>query len=378
MRHVFVYRLKCLLRDKETMFWTLVFPLILAVFFNLAFSNLNKVETFEAIELAVVENADLQNEPYLKTALEQASAGEKRLFDLTFVSRAEAEKLLQDNAVAGYLVVSGQQVKLFVNNTGLRQSIIKSFLDNYLQTAATVNTILRQGPRQPEKLLSGAGERRQYVTEVAASAAEPNSVLNYFYSLIAMACFFGGFFGLREINDIQANLSPLAARINVAPVHKLKAFLSSFCASLLLHLMEIFILLLFLRYALHVDFGPRSAYVVLTAIAGSVTGLFFGAFVSALSKKGENLKIAILLAVSLTGSFLAGMMFVDMKYIVVSRFPILAFLNPLNLLTDAFYSLYYYDTLTRYLQNLTFLCVFALLFVTGTYFLIRRRKYASL
>jgi ABC-2 type transport system permease protein len=26
--HIFIYRLKCLLRDKETIFWTLLFPLL--------------------------------------------------------------------------------------------------------------------------------------------------------------------------------------------------------------------------------------------------------------------------------------------------------------------------------------------------------------
>ncbi|NLP37529.1 MAG: ABC transporter permease [Firmicutes bacterium] len=376
--HIFVNRLKCLLREKENIFWTMAFPLILAIMFNLAFSNLNKGETFQTIELAVVNNADWQQESYLKTALEEASAGNTKLFNLTFTSQSEAENLLQQNAVDGYLEVTAKQLKLIVNDSGIKQSIIKSFLDSYLQTAATVNTILENKPQKPEQLLHSTGERRQYVREVSGTAAEPNSILNYFYSLIAMACFFGGFLGLNEITRIEANLSPLAARINIAPVHKLKAFFSSFSASLLLHLAEMFILLLFLRYVLKIDFGPKSFYVVLTTIVGSITGLSFGAFISVLVKKAENMKIAILVAATMTGSFLAGMMYAEMKYLVAKHLPLLAYLNPLNLLTDAYYSLYYYDTLTRYLQNLGILISFALLFCLGTYFMIRRRKYASL
>ena len=44
--HIFGNRLKCLLRDKENVFWTMLFPILLAVFFNLALSNVNAGESF--------------------------------------------------------------------------------------------------------------------------------------------------------------------------------------------------------------------------------------------------------------------------------------------------------------------------------------------
>jgi len=64
------------------------------------------------------------------------------------------------------------------------------------------------------------------------------------------------------------------------------------------------ILLLFVRFVLGIDFGSKSALVVLTTIVGSLTGASFGAFISALVKKGENLKVAIIITVSTAGSFL--------------------------------------------------------------------------
>ena len=72
--------------------------------------------------------------------------------------------------------------------------------------------------------MSNLGDRQQYITEVSGTSAEPDNILNYFYTLIAMACFYGGFLGMREITDIQADISALAARVNAAPVHKLKPF----------------------------------------------------------------------------------------------------------------------------------------------------------
>ncbi|MNC49020.1 ABC-2 family transporter protein [compost metagenome] len=193
-----------------------------------------------------------------------------------------------------------------------------------------------------------------------------------------MACFYGSFFGLQEVTDIQADLSARAARVNMSPVHKLKAFVAGLSAALVIQFVEILILLGYLAYALHVDFGPRTGYVLLTAFIGCILGLSFGALISAAVKKSEGLKTAILISITMIGSFLSGMMMLNMKYIISQKVPLLSYLNPVNLLTDAFYSLYYYDTLDRYLLNLGMMGVFAAVFCLGTYAIIRRRKYASL
>ena len=55
-KHIFINRLKMLLRTKATIFWTLVFPIILATFFNLAFGNLAEEEKFEPFNIAVIQN----------------------------------------------------------------------------------------------------------------------------------------------------------------------------------------------------------------------------------------------------------------------------------------------------------------------------------
>ena len=48
-------------------------------------------------------------------------------------------------------------------------------------------------------------------------------------------------------------------------------------------------------------------------------------------------------------SFLAGLMFVDMKYIIAVKAPFLSYINPAALISDAFYSLYLFDSHSRFL-----------------------------
>ena len=59
-----------------------------------------------------------------------------------------------------------------------------------------------------------------------------NSNLSYtmieFYTLIAMACLYGGIFGMVAINQNLANMSSKGKRVAVAPISKLKLVFSKF------------------------------------------------------------------------------------------------------------------------------------------------------
>ena len=377
-QHIYITRLKCILRDRTLVFWTLVFPIVLAVFFKMGFSNLITAESFHPFPVAVVNDSAYQKNESFRSTLKSVSEGKERLFILTETTKETAEKLLDDHKIFGYLTV-GQKISVTVQNTGFEQSILRSFADSYMQTASAAGSILSSNPSAGKKLAESLKKQLEYTRETSGGSAPPDKTLNYFYSLIGMACLYGGVWGLKEVNDIQANLSERAARVNLAPVHKLKMFTTSMCASLTVHFSEILVFLLFLRYCLNIGFGTKTWLVILTSFVGSMVGLAFGAFVGAAVKTdSEGIKTAVLFGSSMLGSFLAGMMYQDMKYIISQNAPIIGYLNPVNLLTDSYYCLYYYSTYSRYALNMVLLCAFVLLFGTFTYFIIRRQKYASL
>ena len=69
------------------------------------------------------------------------------------------------------------------------------------------------------------------------------------------------------------------------------------------------------------------------------------------------------------------MMGITMKYVVDKNVPILNKINPANMITDGFYSLYYYKTLDRYLYNIKGLLIFSLILIIISYISLRRQKY---
>lgn len=110
--HVFAYRMKILLHHRETIFWTMFFPLILATFFNMALSNLGSTEKFSPIDIAVVDNEQYRQNANLRLTLAEVSEGDDRLFNLSVVSAEEADKMLKNNKIDGYIVAE-RPIKLW-------------------------------------------------------------------------------------------------------------------------------------------------------------------------------------------------------------------------------------------------------------------------
>jgi ABC-2 type transport system permease protein len=162
------------------------------------------------------------------------------------------------------------------------------------------------------------------------------------------------------------------------PTHKLKLVMASIAAAVSVQIAEIAVLLAYLNFILKISFGSQIGYIALTCLIGTITGVTFGTCVSSVIKKSEGLKVGILIGLSMLMSFLSGMMFHDIKYIISTKAPLLAYLNPANLITDCFYSLYYYDTHTKFFTDIALLSGFAAVFSIITYLVLRRQKYASL
>ena len=378
--HIFIYRIKCSVRDTTLLFWTLAYPIIMASLFGLAFSNIHSATSFESVSIGIVDTPAYQQDTMFSSLMNSVSEGQdgKKLFSVTmYDDKEDAKEALLDGKVSGY-VIEDTSLELFISGKGINQTITKEFLDQYVQTMSAVNQIISDNPSAAQNIEGILSKDITYVEEAKSDTNEPNDMLIYYYALIAMACLYGAFLGLREVNFVQANQSPQGARQHVAPVHKLKVFASSLCAVTLIQFLSILILLVYLALVPKVDFGNQLGYMILAAFAGCLMGVSFGALIGAMSKKKEGVKVAILISASMAMSFLAGLMQSSVKYWAIKKLPILAYINPANLISDAYYSLYYYNTYERYFLNVGLLFAFAFLFYLIVYFIMRRQQYASI
>lgn len=384
--HIFKTRLKCLLRMKTLLFWTLLFPIAMSTFFNLAFSQIMSGEAMKTIDVAIIDYDNNDNKVEIDQFVEMAKTVEfstdNKMFNVTIANRDEALKLLEDDKVAGIVEIkSVKEIELTLSKGGLGQTIIKSFLDEYVQKSAALESIViaSHGTADPNEIIKQLVISKQYLEDKKTGTSEPNTILNYFYSLIGMALIYGGFWGTEAIIRLQPNLSGQGLRVAISPTKRFKLLIIHLGAAFIIHFIEIFIFLLYMIYVLGVEIKNDFPLLLLTCGLGSFTGISFGAFIAIMFKKvKEGTKVAITSITGLLGGFLSGMMNQSVKYFVQTKAPILGYINPVNVITDALYSLYYYPTLDRYLLNIGILVVMSLVFVIGTFICFRRDSYESI
>lgn len=387
--HNLKYTIKILFKNKVLIFWTFAFPIILGLLFNMAFSNIEKDEMLKVFSIAVVSNDNLKEQEIYKETLEKLSTGDARLFNLKYVAEEEANRLLGESEIEGYVVIS-DDVKVVIKENGSNQTIIKFVIQEIKQNKKIVEDL---SLKEIEKETSNGNYSfdtteivNNILTKINSQEVSLNSLsssnLSYmtieYYTLIAMACMYTGMLGLTSINNCLANMSNKGKRISVSPNKKSTIVLSSLIGSYIVSLLGLSILLLFLLFVLKVDFGNNMLLVILLSMIGSLAGISLGVLVASVFKLSEGAKTGIIIAISMFLSVLSGMTGVTLKYVIDTNVPIVNLINPNNLITDGFYSLYYYNTLDRYFRDLIYLIIFVIICLVISFFSLRREQYDSI
>ncbi len=372
---LYLTRLKCILRNKSNLFWCYMFPVILASLFHFGFSNIWSAEDFDTIPIGYF-NAS-QEKSVLKENLIKLEMSGTTMFSISEGTREELSKRLDDGEIDGY-IIDGEKPKLYVREGGINETIMKSFLDSYLRISATVHTIMADHPQALNNGLMDDVMENASFTRDMNQKSKPDAIMIYFYALIAYTCLNAAFWGNDEANTIQADQSATGARLNVAFTHKTKLFALNLAAAFTAQCASVALLIVYLKYGLHINIGNEMTYIVATCIIGSLAGITLGAAFGIWVRKPVDVKEAILNGIVLGGAFLSGLMVADIKYIISDKAPILGYLNPVNLVTDSLYSLYYYDTHQRFIINTFFLLGMTMIFSILSYIGIRRSTYASI
>lgn len=378
-KHLFINKMKVLLRNKAMLFWTLIFPFVLATFFKLALGNVGEAFKMEIIPIAVVDNQYYQDDEVLKGVISALSEEtEMQLFKTKYVTESEAVNLLNSEDVDGYILLEKDSIpQMIVKKNGINQTIIKSVLDEYCQmSSATTQMINYNSEILYNGVLETFYEEKSYVTD--ASAENIDFSINYFFTLVAMTCLYGSLIGVEVIKDCEANLSKKGARMCMAPVNKFKMILAGLLAGYVIQITALALLFVYLIFVFDINLANKILPTVVLSMVGCLAGTSLGTFVGVSNKKSEGFKIGVLISVTMACCFFSGMMGeISLKVFFDETFPIFAKLNPINIITDGLYSLFAYDNLNVYYDCLIRISVFSLVLIALSFVFIRRKKYDS-
>lgn len=386
--HNFKYSLKILLRNKELLFWTFIFPIILGTFFSMAFSNIEKEESLNIIDIAIVDSGFYQDNDIYKKTFEYLSDknNKDRLFNTVVTNLDNAKKLLIDNKITGYLLFGSDDVRIVVFKNGINETILKYVVDEIESQKEVSSNLIKK------EIMDNNGEVNysDLINKINGLFNDDqvklnnisNKNLSYtmveFYTLIAMAALYGSIIAMTATNKAIANVSNVGLRSSVAPIKKSMILLGGFLASYIVQVIGLSLLFIYTIFVLKVDYGNDFLAVVLLSLAGSLAGLSLGVTVSTLIKSSEGTKTGIIIAITMFWCYLSGMMGISTKYLFDKNLPFLNKVNPAGMITDGFYSLYYYGVGSRFEKNIISLIIFSLLLFLISLISLRRQKYDSI
>ncbi|MBR0511099.1 MAG: ABC transporter permease [Ruminococcus sp.] len=374
--HILKYELKGGLRSKDLIIWLILFPILLGTVFKVGFGSIyEKTEKFSSIPVAVVEESE---NPAFRQVLENIQSADKPFLKVSFVDKEKAEKLLDDGDAEG-IIFSGEELRLTVKEKGLRETMLKSFIEQYSVREKIAMDAINTAPEKAQEVISAlTSETVSSCTEIPVTQGNPDVYAQYFYNLIAMVAIFGCITGMTVTVRRQADLSALGARSCCSPVPKSISVLASLAGSFVLQTVCMLICVTFLAFVLKVDFGDRLWLVYPTAVLGGILGVSFGFFVGSVARVSEKVKTAILMTTSMLLCFLSGLMMGNMKSVVAEKAPWFNNINPVAVISDSFYCLNIYEDYDRYITKLITMFVITAIFIILGILSSRRKKYASI
>lgn len=377
MQH-FWYRIKVLLRSRSALFWAMVFPVFLGLVFKFMFGNIGELEQFSQVPVGIV--IEEENDE-LVTVMEEVEIEEGLpMFEVKeYEKKQDAEQELKKETIQGYVLVKGKDYELVVREMNAYSSLIKTFLDQYRQNVSLIEEVAKKNPREIGNLLEELfSEESIGLKEIPLKGQDKDPYTQYFYALLAMACLVASMVGMENGYAVQADLSPLGARRNMAPTQKMKQVVTDFLAALCIYCLMMTLVLGVFIFVYKQDFGSNAGLILLGTWAGSFTGLAAGTLIAVVCKGSRAKKDGIGIAFFMGSSFLGGLQWGDITYVLEQNCPMINRINPATLIVNSFKSLAVFGDYQQYSVNLLSLLVIGMLMLLISIMKLRRTKYASL
>lgn len=404
-----------LVRNPAIMVWVLAFPVILSTVFMVMFAELRTDGSVDAVPVAVVaddaweastfsqvvdvlsEGEDGSAEP--ADAQNGAAADTTNLLAVTEVrDETSAQDLLAAGQVDGIFRIDAEnQLRLTVapesslahqgarsSDYSVNRSILETVASSYTQADALLESIATENPA----VLSNSAQLIRALSldapaeRVSLTRSQPDETVRYYYALLGMSVVFSAQMGLFAVAGIRPTVSPVAARRSVAGVSRVRQLAGSALAAWVLAFAFLTAAFLYIRFVVGIDFAGREALCLVGIAAGAWLATGLGALVGMLPLRGTvNAGSGLLTALACALSLFAGlygepaMQFADA---VARAVPISAWINPVKLACDLFYSLYFYESLVPFTARLAACVAMGAVFFAIAIPLFRRQRYAHL
>lgn len=236
----------------------------------------------------------------------------------------------------------------------VNRAILESVATSYLQSEALIEELATHDPvalSDPTTIENALGLSVS-VREVSLTHAQPDSMVRFYYALLGMASIFAAQLAGESVWHLQPTSSAAGARRTVSSTSRMRLLIPTIGACWAISTTFLAIAFGYICLTAHIDFSGREGLCLVGIAASSLLSCGIGALVGALpGRMGSDSRRGILTALTCLLSLFAGLYgepTMELADTVAHVFPAATWLNPVCLIRDLFYTVYYYDTLVPF------------------------------
>lgn len=236
----------------------------------------------------------------------------------------------------------------------VNRAILESVVTSYLQSEALIEELATHDPvalSDPTTIENALGLGVS-VREVSLTHAQPDSMVRFYYALLGMASIFAAQLAGESVWRLQPTSSAAGARRTVSSTSRMRLLIPTIGACWAVSTTFLAIAFGYICLTAHIDFSGREGLCLVGIAAASLLSCGIGALVGALpGRMGSDSRRGILMALTCLLSLFAGLYgepTMELADTVAHVFPAATWLNPVCLIRDLFYTVYYYDTLVPF------------------------------
>lgn len=324
-----------------------------------AASNEGNAEQSGSDELDAVDAAGTAGDPATADATGAASgsgtaAGSSDVSTITSCTTSEGTPSASDAGAPRIILApagsgTGSDASYDVN-----RAILESVATSYLQRVALIEDLSAHDPAalsDPIALEDALGLGVS-VREVSFTHAQPDSMVRFYYALLGMASIFAAQLAEESVWHLQPTSSAAGARRAVSGTSRMRLLIPTIGACWAVSTTFLAIAFGYICLTAHIDFSGREGLCLVGIAASSLLSCGIGTLVGALpGRMGSDSRRGILTALTCLLSLFAGLYgepTMELADTVAHVFPAATWLNPVCLIRDLFYTVYYYDTLVPF------------------------------
>jgi len=334
-------------KDKSSLFWSFIYPILLLTLMVIAFSG---VQTEQKPIAVAVE----PGHPFADVFRQI------KMLDVKDVNGDEAFTLLRDKDIDGIYRVDGV---LLVRGSGVNETILRE-IGSELTKVSSVYAAGRS--LDFTKRYVERGDQKEGMLYVTLSAS------------LGMFALYGYFSGVLIVHHMQANLSPLAARLSTTPISRISYVTAGLVSGVAMSSLQTIGLLFYLKWVWKVDYLADPWRTLLLVLAASFFGIAIGLFIGASNKWPLKAKVPLGVALMLLLSAASGMMGPPMRLFIENKLPWLNRYNPVNMISRTIYRLNVIGSTTEFTENILILFIAGVVLCVASLLFMRKRQFKSL